>query len=291
MNRPNFFLLGAPRCGTTSMASWLGEHPQIYMSPEKEPNFFNSDHRRYRTSLAAYERLFEPARETHLAVGEASVWYFYSTAAVPNILQYNPDAKFIVMLRNPVDMSYSLHDELFFTRHEDIADFATAWKLQEARRAGNRLPTLVWEPKFLQYGKACSLGIQLTRLYERVPSSRVSIVVMDDLRRDPRAVYRSVLSFLGVADDDRTEFSATNQAKVRRWPALVYLDRVAKSVKQIAGIEGGLGLARRIEAWNQTERRRRPLDCAFQDELRRYFEADICTLERLTGRDFTCWRQ
>jgi hypothetical protein len=290
MKRPNFFVLGAPRCGTTSLAAWLAEHPQIYMSPEKEPHFFNSDHRRYRTSLAAYERLFEQASDPHTAVGEASVWYLYSTAAVPNILEYNPAAKFIVMVRNPVDMAYSLHDELFFTRHDDIADFATAWKLQEARQAGSRLPALAWERKFLQYGEACRLGAQLSRLYERVPRDRVKVIVIDDLREDSRAVYVAVLQFLGVQDDHRTDFTAHNQAKERRWASLLYIERLAMTMKQIAGIEGGLGLWRRVESWNKTERKRVPLAPALRLELQRYFEADIRKLEMLIGRDLNHWR-
>src|SRR5262245_35065298 len=85
MKKPTFFIIGAPKCGTTSLAAWLADHPDIFMSPTKEPHYFNTDHKRYLNSLAGYEQLFEDATDRHSAVGEASVWYLYSANAVENI--------------------------------------------------------------------------------------------------------------------------------------------------------------------------------------------------------------
>jgi len=146
MIKPNFFILGAPKCGTTSVAVLLSEHPHIYM-PQKEPHFFNTDHRRFLNSLEGYERLFARADARHRAVGEASVWYLSSASAVKNILDYAPEAKFIVMLRNPVEMAPSLHEEQVFTGRENVTDFAKAWALQDVRRRGHQLPVMVVEPK------------------------------------------------------------------------------------------------------------------------------------------------
>ena len=168
MIKPNFFIIGAPKCGTTSLASWLAEHPEIYFSPTKEPHYFNTDHRRFLNSLQGYERLFAGATVQHRAVGEASVWYMYSAAAVANILDYAGEAKFIVMLRNPIEMAPSLHEELVFTGREDVKEFAEAWSLQDVRRNGQKLPPMVWEPKYVQYGDLCSLGVQLDRVFRLV---------------------------------------------------------------------------------------------------------------------------
>src|SRR5271154_5759385 len=108
--RPNFFIIGGPKCGTTSLVSWLGQHPDIFIPREKELNFFNSDDYRIITSLDDYEDCFAMAKDK-LAIGEATVWYLYSDEAVPNILQYQPDARFIVMFRNPMEMAPALHME------------------------------------------------------------------------------------------------------------------------------------------------------------------------------------
>ena len=127
MKKPNFFIIGAPKCGTTSMASWLSEHPSIYMSPVKEPHHYSGDfnYGDYR-DLNKYLSLFKEANESHIAVGEASAWYLNSKKAIFNIEAENPNAKYIVLLRNPVEMAPSLHQQLIFSGKEDIKNFEEA---------------------------------------------------------------------------------------------------------------------------------------------------------------------
>ena len=290
MIKPNFFILGAPKCGTTSLSTWLSDHPDIYMSPTKEPHFFNTDHKRFLNSLEGYERLFAGADDRYRAVGEASVWYLYSTVAVKNILKYSPEARFIVMLRNPIDMAPSLHEEQVFTGREDVADFAEAWNLQDARRSGRRLPAMVSEPKFVQYGDLCSLGGQVARLLEVVAPERVKFLLLEEVARDPGAAYRSVLQFLGVNDDHRRDFSVHNQAKTRRWRSLVAMAWAVSTMKRALGIERGLGLWQRIDALNRVERPRPPIGDDMRWTLRDYFAADIALLQNLIGRDLSHWR-
>jgi len=125
------------------MSIWLSEHPHIFMSPMKEPHFFNGDDRQAVGTLDRYEALFCSAREEHLAVGEASVWYLSSAEAVPAILRYQPEAKFVVMIRNPIEMAPSLHGEMVLSGHECEWRFSTAWTLQDERRQGGRFRSFV----------------------------------------------------------------------------------------------------------------------------------------------------
>jgi len=289
MIKPNFFIIGAPKCGTSSLAAWLAEHPEIYFSPSKEPHFFNTDHRRFINTLQGYESLFADARERHRAVGEASVWYMYSTTAVPNILAYNNDARFIVMLRNPIEMAPSLHEELVFTGRENVKDFTEAWKLQELRQNGQHLPSMVWEPKYVQYGAACCIGAQLDRVLQSVRRDRLMIILLEDLAAQPAAVYRSVLEFLKVNDDGRTDFTAHNAAKKRRAPLFLRLAWLSVTIKSTLGIEGGLGLWKHFDAWNRIERKRAPIDQQMRASLREYFRADIERLQALIGHDLKHW--
>lgn len=105
--RPNFFILGAPKAGTTAMAQWLSEHPDVFMSAIKEPQFFNADHGGgFEGGLAEYLKLFAAASARHRVIGEGTVWYLYSRVAVKTILDVSPSARFLVMLRNPVDRSW-----------------------------------------------------------------------------------------------------------------------------------------------------------------------------------------
>ena len=117
---PDFYVVGAPKCGTTSLHRYLRQHPGVFVPDVKEPNFFCSDFpsiQKYK-SLEDYSMLFEPAQENQL-VGEASPWYLYSKTAIQNILDVQPDAKFIVMLRNPVDAVISYYRYMRYYLVED----------------------------------------------------------------------------------------------------------------------------------------------------------------------------
>ena len=162
---PDFFIPGAPKCGTTALYRYLATHPAIAMSSRKEPGYWSPDlGRRDRVSgREAYLRLWEGAPEGALR-GEATANYLRSAVAIPSILAERPDARFVVMLRNPSDMAVSLHSELVKTYHEDVGDFERAWRLQETRRQGLRIPPECVDPRLLDYAWGCALGDQVERL-------------------------------------------------------------------------------------------------------------------------------
>ena len=289
MRKPNFFIVGAPKCGTTSLATWLGQHPEIFMSSAKEPHFFNTDDKRTVETVEHYERFFENASPVHRAVGEASVWYLSSSQAASQILGYAPDARLIVMFRNPIEMAPALHAEMLYTGIENVKDFIEAWHLQEERRRGRRLPAFCWVPRRLYYGEVCSLGAQLDRLLSKIPARQILTIVLDDVQRDARQEYLRVLEFLGVADDGRMEFPVYNAAKIRRWAFLPRLTNVILDVKRQLGIRGGLGLWTLIDSANQMGRRRNSLPPEFVAELKRYFKEDVVRLGQLLRRDLNVW--
>lgn len=293
MKKPNFFIIGAPKCGTTSLAAWLSEHPNIYMSPVKEPHFFNTDLKYINTpSRHEYERLFRGATDEHKAVGEASVFYLFSKVAVPRIEQELPGARYIVMVRNPVDMAYSLHHQQLFSGNEHIEDFAEAWHLSEERAKGRFVTQWCREPKLLDYRSVCRLGEQLQRVYSLVPRERVLVLNLEDVRKDPRKEYREVLQFLNVPDDGRQGFPVHNPAKVRRWP---WLRRVVKALihlKLWIGMPRILCMSQLINAVDKINSRiqpRPPMSLELRRELIEYFQEDVKLLEHLLDRDFSEW--
>src|SRR5690349_18740206 len=188
MKKPNFFILGAPKCGTTSMAKWLSEHPEVFMSTSKEPHYYNTDHiHRLTQDYNHYLSFFAKATNTHKIVGEASVWYLYSKEAVPNILAdlKNDDLKFLVMVRNPVEMAYSLHQEHVWAINEPVKNFKEAWNLQSQRKEGKEIGLFTEDVSLLLYGETCKLGEQLNRLYNTVGKNAVHVVLLDDLKENP----------------------------------------------------------------------------------------------------------
>jgi hypothetical protein len=138
MKKPDFFIAGISKCGTTALSEYLKSHPQVFFSDIKEPNYFNTDFSEaYRIRFGTRELLqgdndylaqFKDADNKHKAIGEGTVWYMYSQEAVNKIWEFNQSAKIIVMLRNPMAMAYWLHGQMIYSFNENIKDFETTWK-------------------------------------------------------------------------------------------------------------------------------------------------------------------
>lgn len=297
MQLPNFFIIGAPKCGTSSLAAWLSGHPQIYMSPIKEPFYFSEDiQNRVITEWAIYLRLFSRASKQHLRIGEASATYLFSKVAVPAIEHTIHTGQYIVMVRNPVDMAYSLHEQQVRSFNENIDDFYQAWCLAPKRREGKQVPPGCKDPILLDYPSWCRLSEQLERLYTIVPKERVLVLLLDDMKKNPRREYLRVINFLGVPDDGRKEFPVHNPAREwrsRRMGKAIYsLARIVALFKHAEGLlpKRSLGIIQRLQGINTRQRPRPPLAPEVRAELETYFAKDIIYLERLLGRDLADWR-
>lgn len=290
MTKPNFFIIGAPKCGTTSLTSWLSEHPSVYMSPLKEPDYFYTNEKI--GSLKEYEQLFEGAGPEHIAVGEASVRYLYSQVAVPNILNYYGEkVKFIVMLRNPIEMAPSQHAQRVYSLNENEPDFEKAWRLQNEDGSPRKgLPKNCYTPEVNNYGPVCKLGEQIERLFKNIHSHHSKLILLDDMRLNPRQVWLDLMDFLEIEDDGRVDFEAKNKAKAVRNRFLEKTFRKLGEIKRNIGIQQSMGLIRHLYRWNVVERPRPPLSETMRAELREYFKDDIRKLESILNRDLSHWR-
>jgi hypothetical protein len=292
---PNFFILGAPKCGTSSLAAWLREHPQAFMSAWKEPRYFDRDlAAHWRVDEAGYERLFEDVEPQHVVVGEATPWYLYSHDAVANILEVSEGARFVVGIRNPADLAHALWEQLRMDNTEQLRDFGEAWHASPARREGREAPRKVAEPRLLDYQSTCRLGEQVERLLAQVPRDRVHVFRLDDLRADPGATYRGVLDFLDLPDDGRDEFPVWNSAKEIRWRWLQPGISAARKAERIAKSKLGRppvnsAWMRRLNQLNRTTRPRTPVAPELRAEIEDHFAADVELLARVTGLDLSGW--
>ena len=296
---PNFFLVGAPKCGTTALYEYLRPHPNVFMSRIKEPHYFAKDMGTYPRvkTLTEYTDLFSERTHRHHMVGEASVYYLRSSVAIANIREFNPDAKLIAMFRNPVEMIHSFHSQLLYVSEENVADFETAWRLQDRRSRGLDLPPGIRSPLLVQYGQMGQLGTQAERLLSIFPRSQVKLILYDDFAAAPRRVYQEVIAFLGLPDDNRTEFPRINENKQARvtWlknfsdkppPALRTMMR---RLKQAVGGEGIGAVKRRIVDLNTVKQRRQPLPPNLRGELVETFRDEVALLARLLDRDLSHW--
>ena len=292
---PNFFIVGGQRCGTTAMSTYLRSHPDICFSSHKEPHYFAEDLPGVRKarSLEEYLNLFKSCGGNELAVGESSTGYLQSSRAIANIYEFNPQAKIIVMLRNPVDLVHSLHAHLFYCGHEDKEDFEKAWRLQGVRNNGKNLPK---DPRYhtvLQYVDVGKLGFQIERLLSIFPREQVKIILFEDFIESPREIYEQVLFFLGVPSDGRTEFPIANENRELRFPFLfkLYRNNVPWRLQCLLDQlrrKTGLKILRRYSLFSTAVTRPR-LSADMRSEIITEFADDIIKLSTLLSIDLNHW--
>lgn len=292
--RPNFFILGAPKCGTTSLSEYFRTHPDVLFSTPKEPAFFSED-LSYRVvkSLEDYLDCFSGGSGTETAIGEGSPIYLFSKTAVPNILQFNPLAKFFVMLRNPVDAAASLHSQALYSNQEDLLDFEEAWCAQNDRLEGRRMPAHNRYHEFLQYGLIFSYADQIERLFRHAPRDRVHFILFEEFKADPEKSFQEALDFLGLPRISLIQYPVSNAGKRPRSAVLQRLifrgsKRVAK-IKSSLGIQKELGIFSAVLRLNTNRMERSSLSPVFRAELIEYFRDDIERTAGLIGRDLSGW--
>jgi hypothetical protein len=288
--KPNFFFIGAPKCGTTSIASFLSGHPDIFISNPKEPHYFEEEIPRGVKSLKSYESLFARAKDHHKIVGEASTGYLYSKSAVDRILSYSPNARFLVSIRNPYEMAISLHAHSFLGRNENIKDFSTAWKLQASRRSGLEVPRLCISNLLLLYEDRCALGDQIERLLKNISRHHVCMIFFEDLKNKPHILYNEIYHFLNIPNDGRTNFPVLNKKLYVRLPLLANILRLSINIKKSLGIYRSLGAAKRILNAASTSKVDNPVirDEVWQD-MDHKFIPQIKKIEKLSGRNLSHW--
>lgn len=301
-SRPNFFIIGAPKCGTSALAKYLSEHRQVYFSVPKEPFYWCFDfpklaHEIGLSSLDDYLKLFSDAKEDQIAVGEGSTRYLRSEVAVKEIMNFNPASKFIIMIRNPIEVVQAYHMEQYYSCHESEKDFTVAWALQETRARGSHIPRGCREPKFLQYKEVVSFAEQIQRVYDNVPKDQVELVLFDDFKADARRVYQNVCRFIGVEQDGRTSFERVNSAHAHRyqWIAKLVLTPPAPLEKFVLRIRRRFwGQNSGLIPWIKSKLNRpidgRVLPAEFMEQLQSELAPEIDKLETLVGRDLNEWR-
>lgn len=228
---PNFFIVGKPKAGTTALHYLLDQHPDIYMSPDKEPHHFHLEYaeagtRRNRgykglpyKSRDNYLKLFEGAGAQKI-VGESSTGYLYSPSAAREIAKFNPEAKILMVLRDPVDFVHSFHSQLLRSANEDEPDFQKALFLEVERKRGEKIPPTATYPDNLFYSEQVKYCVQVDRFLQHFERSQIKILIYDDLKANNLSVFREILQFLEIDSDFRPKFSDVNPTRKVRFPKL-----------------------------------------------------------------------
>jgi len=288
---PDFYVLGAPKAGTSSLAQYLDERSDVFVSKPKEPRYFAEDFSdRPIKEDRSYLDLFKDAPADAL-LGEATTDYLASEVAVDRILAVRPDAKFIAMLRNPVDMVFAMHAQERKNGYETIAEPDKAWAAIEPRKSGRNLPKLCNEPKRLFYDDRCRLGEQIERVKEKVAPEQLKIIFMDDFSKETERVYRETQAFLGLEDEQRSDFPVYNRRHHIKHPGLIQLWKLGKTIKDQLGFKTNFGLLSKVQHWGMSRDGNSDQGDveAFRQTLRDYFAPDIRLLGDLMDRDLSRW--
>ena len=292
---PNFFIVGAAKCGTTSLYHYLSQHPDVYMSPNKEPHWFSripdvpgrGSHPV--ASEEEYLRLFK-GRTSESAVGEASPSYLWDKSAPHRIFDAVPQARIIAILRNPVERAYSHYmmdvradkQELSFAKalERDLRAEVKGWGVSD------------------QYIDLGLYAAQVQRYLETFGSARVKVFLYEELVGDPKALLRSAFGFLdvepGYAEEIRTDVQY-NKYSVPR-------NRLAKKVLGSRLFRSQLSRALRARMISNDQIRaqlrqsllfregaKSTMDADSRQLLMDLYRPDIRRLQDLLDRDLSNW--
>lgn len=294
---PNFLVIGAARAGTTAIHHALSKHPQIFMSPVKETNFFafagetlgfegpgaefvNNSVR----TLDEYKGLFADAAGAS-AIGEACPLYLYAPGAPERIAETLGQVKLIAILRNPVEQAFSHYLYARARMIEPLKSFAEALKAQNERLAAH------WQPLF-QYSRFPRYGEQLGRFLEHFPRTSLLVHLYEDFVADPDAVYRSIFEFVGVDptfEPPKERVNGGGVPRSARLQRLIMRPTVLSPVFRTVLPEAARAGLRNHLSGSNIERP--PFPVAVRERLLDELRDDIRLAEELTGCDLSHWRE
>ena len=304
MQKPNFFIVGMPRAGTTSLWNYLQTHPEIYMSQEKEPNHFYRDKRPSQLSQMQeltlmnehemlgtrdyqnivkyrdrdkYLSLFSDVTNEKI-IGEASTRYIRAATVPREIYNFNPEAKILISLRNPVDVIHSLYylRSLFFS---DIGTFSQFAKLYiDDKECWLKLLAIIIEEYCSVFGE-----------------KNVKIIFFEDLQKDSKKVYLDILSFLDLNPNFMPKFKAYNSSKKytnsvikKKFFSLITHPKINHLRETISQRELGLTKVL-ISAFS--DKSRPAIETEIKKMLILEFLPTIQKLEQITKRDLSHWHK
>ena len=299
MPLPNFFIIGAAKAGTSSLYMYLKQHPQIFMSPIKEPHFFSYDSESKHTrgpgdpihkaitELNDYQALFSGVTSETM-IGEASTSYLYRPEAPGRIHAMVPQARLIAVLRNPVERAFSAYMHVVRDQRETAGSFAAALALEDERRA------MGWEPiwHFTRVGRYHE---QLSRYFALFDPGQIKIVLYEDLIQNQTGFLRDIFTFLQVDPDFNpvsvARFNVSGEQKstaiyrLTRWLFLQPNPIRWLSRRVVPEIWRG-----NVASWiRQRNLRRSAMPAEVRAGLVELFRDEVLQLQDLIHRDLSSW--
>lgn len=295
MNRPNLFIVGAPKAATTSLHYYLDQHPEIFMSPVKSPAYFDTDlrHPGSFTSEENYLALFEGASDEPWR-GEASTWYLFSEGCARRIAEFSPDARIIISVRNPIDFMHARYFELQINGQETAESFRDALDTEAGRlEALGRHPSDSALKKLL-YRPYTDYAEYIESYYEEFGQDQVWVQIFEEFVRDVPAGLRAIFDFLDVDRAFAPDLERQRSSRVRKSSLYGWIfDRLPREIgpkmRWIIPLETQRRFYNYLRELNTTPARRPSMDPMLREELTADLAPNVRRLESLLGRNIDLW--
>jgi len=293
--KPNFIIIGAMKAATTSLYTYIKQHPDIFMTKVKEPMFFNNFQQennynilgsksKKSTTLEEYLAMFKDAKNEK-AIGEASPAYIYNENAPYLIKENLPDVKIIAILRQPTDRAYSNFLHTKRADRENVNSFGQAIKIEKERISDN------WSPLY-HYIQKGFYSVQLKRYYNLFPKENIKVYLFEDLVKTPKETLKDIFKFLNV--DENIEIDVSKKSNVSGTPKGI-LGFILKKMRYY-NLMPKFAISDYLptfiisllfkSVYKDTEK----LDSVLRKELTdKYYREEILKLEKLIDRDLSNW--
>ena len=214
--KPRFLIIGSQRCGTTSLYNYLSQHPNITSASKKEIHYFDTNYDKGNNWYKKHFTITEGSkRKRELITGEATPYYIFHPHAPSRVKKNLPDAKLIVMLRDPVERAFSHYKHHFKLKVEPLR-FEEAIRLESERMAGEwdkMLQDKSYDSYNLQMFSYLARGVyvdQLKRWFEHFPREQILVLQSEDFFDNPEKIFLQALHFLGLPDHKLTAYEKFN---------------------------------------------------------------------------------
>ena len=292
--RPDLFIIGAPKCGTTSLYNYLQGHPEVFIPRPKEPNFFAAE--RYANTRLSYpddlDRYLALYREAGSArrIGDASTSYLESPDAPARIRDFQLDARIVAMLRDPVEMIHSLHGMRVAQGVEPKADFADALEAERRRPGFGSLG----DQSSVHYRDRARYADMLPAWFATFGRERVNVIITEDMAADPEPIFVRLLEFLDIDRGYRPPTFRRYNTSLH--PRSLLVARLTASLPRRKTPDTAfdhvlLPVGRLVRRLNRRrDGPRRPMDEGVRQMLREEFRDQVDRLSELLDRDLaTTW--
>ena len=295
--KPNLFIVGAPKCGTTFIYHYLNKSSEVYFPNKKSLNHFDQDLTYYKGRLSREQYLNQytiPDYGNYKYFADTTVWYLYSRVAAYNIKEFNPDSKIIIIIRNPADMLYSQHSQFIYNGNEDVKDFEQALNLENEIRKGNYIPKHCMIRESLYYRDTAMFYNQVERYMECFDEDNDIMLLYDDLVSDAQSLMYQVYLYLNLDMREITfESMGVNPNKKIRSITVRNLLLSKKFLKMCnffhLSYTQKIILRDKLRNINTKYIERQPLDEHVRMKINSGFKDEIDKLSLLLNRDLSHW--